>query len=453
MMKLRSLLISKTWKAHNISYYLGILLFIHLLIPTKGFTRIFIDINAPSIQRIKIAIPDFTNLSTQKEHPELSRALSEVVSNDLDLSGYFTPMDREAFLDEDDSFSSEGEIRFKNWSVIGAELLLKGAYTCTGRSLEVEVRLFDVFWGRQLLGRRVLGKIGKHRSLMHRIGNEVISILTGHEGMFLSKLAFVGTSSGPKEIYISDYDGHNVRQITSDRNIALFPVWSPQGDKIAYSSLKDGGHMLFITDISTGKVRRISARKGLNIGAAWAPDGRKLALTLTHKGNPEIYVIDLTGKIIDRLTYYWGIDGEPAFSPDGKKIAFVSDRSGGSPQIYVKDLITGKDKRLTFTSDMLIGRYNTSPAWSSLDRIAFSGMINEQINIYTMDSDGSNLRRLTYNQGRNEEPCWSADGRYIVFSSNRDGGYHLYIMNANGQNQRRITFSKGEETSPSWSPW
>lgn len=452
MMKLRSLLISKTWKAHNISYYLGILLFVQLLIPNKAFARIYIDINAPSIQRIKIAIPDFINLSAQKEHPELSRALPEVVSNDLDLSGYFTPMDREAFLDEDDPSSSIGEIRIKNWSVIGAELLLRGTYTCTGRSLEVEVRLFDVFWGRQLMGRRVLGKIEKHRSLMHRIGNEVISTLTGHKGMFLSKLAFVGTSSGHKEIYISDYDGHNARQITSDRNIALSPAWSPQGDKITYSSLKDGGHMLFITDISTGKVRRISARKGLNIGAAWAPDGRKLALTLTHKGNPDIYAIDLTGKIIDRLTYYWPIDGEPAFSPDGKKIAFVSDRSG-SPQIYVKDLITGKERRLTFGSDMLIGRYNTSPAWSSLDRIAFSGMIDEQINIYTMDSDGSNLRRLTHNQRKNEEPCWSADGRYIVFSSNRDGGYHLYIMNANGQNQKRITSSEGEETSPSWSPY
>ena len=452
MMKLRSILISKTWKAHNLSYYLGILLFIQLLIPNTGFARIYIDINAPSIQRIKIAIPDFINLSAQKEHPELTRALQEVVSNDLDLSGYFTPMDREAFLDEDDSSSSLGEIRVRNWSVIGAELLLKGAYTCTGGSVEVEVRLFDVFWGRQLLGKRVLGKIEKHRSLMHRIGNEVISTLTGHKGMFLSKLAFVGTSSGHKEIYVSDYDGHNVQQITSDRSIALLPGWSPQGDKITYSSFKDGGPMLFITDISSGKVRRISARKGLNIGAAWASDGQRLALTLSHKGNPDIYAIDLTGKIIDRFTYYWGIDVSPAFSPDGKKIAFVSDRSG-SPQIYVKDLITGKEERLTFESDILIGNYNTSPAWSSSNRIAFTGMNDKQFDIYTIDSDGSNLRRLTHNQGKNEDPCWSADGRYIVFSSNRDGGYHLYIMNANGQNQRRITFLEGEETSPSWSPY
>jgi len=69
-----------------------------------------------------------------------------------------------------------------------------------------------------------------------------------------------------------------------------------------------------------------------------------------------------------------------------------------------------------------------------------------------MDSDGGNLRKLTENQGNNEDPCWSADGRYLVFSSNRDGAYHLYLMNANGQNQRKITDFKGEQTSPSWSP-
>jgi len=45
-----------------------------------------------------------------------------------------------------------------------------------------------------------------------------------------------------------------------------------------------------------------------------------------------------------------------------------------------------------------------------------------------MDADGGRLRRLTENQGKNEDPCWSPDGRYIVFSSNRDGPYNLYIM-------------------------
>jgi TolB protein len=80
-------------------------------------------------------------------------------------------------------------------------------------------------------------------------------------------------------------------------------------------------------------------------------------------------------------------------------------------------------------------------------------MSNGRIDIYTIRSDGTDLRNLTEGQGNNEDPCWSPDGRYLAFSSNREGGYHLYVMTASGHNQQRITFGNGEQTSPSWSPF
>ena len=204
--------------------------------------------------------------------------------------------------------------------------------------------------------------------------------------------------------------------------------------------------MIYLRDMKSGGDQRISSRKGLNIGAAWSPDGKRLAVTLSYKDNPDIYLVDLKGKIIKQLTNHWGIDVSPSFSPDGTKIAYVSNRSG-NPQIYIKDLQNGRDERLTFE-----GKYNTSPHWSSRDRIVFSGMYEGRFNIFSINADGSDLRQLTEENQNNEDPCWSPDGRYIVFSSDRHGGYHLYLMNANGQNQRRITFIKGvEETSPSWS--
>jgi TolB protein len=426
---------------------LGILFLFQMLAPSPGLGRIYIDINAPSVQKIKIAIPDFQNLTRDGRNPELSTALGEVLSNDLDLSGYFSPMDKAAFLAEDSDTLSREEIRFRDWSVIGADLLLKGGYTCIGQSVEVEVRLYDVFWGRQILGKRFLGKTDEYRALMHRVGNEIIYRLTGYRGVFLTKLAYVGTATGNKEIYVCDFDGHNARQITSDRSIALLPRWSPKGDKLLYNSYKDGaGPALYLRDMDSGKTKVVSARAGLNIGAAWDPDGRKAALTLSYGDNPDIYTINLEGRVINRLTDHWGINVSPSFSPDGDKIAFVSNRSG-SPQIYVRDLESGTEQRLTFE-----GNYNTSPAWSRLNRIVFSGGEEGDRNIYSINADGTNLHRLTDNQRNNEDPCWSADGRYIAFSSNREGAYHVYIMNANGQNQRRITFSKGEQTSPSWSP-
>ena len=415
-------------------------------LPGTGLARIYIDINAPSIRKFNIAIPDFKYLGKDNRNPELSTRLPGVISNDLALSGYFSPMDKQAFLEGKDGPLTLQKIRFKDWSVIGAELLLKGGYTCVGRSLEMEVRLFDVFWARQILGKRIIGDIKDYRYLMHRLGNEIIRQLTGHEGIFLTRLAFVGNERGNKEIYVSDYDGHNVQPMTNDRSIALLPRWSPDGMKIMYNSYKDGGPMLYMKDIRSNRVKRISSRAGLNIGASWTPDGKNVALTLSKNGNPDIYAIDLNGKILKKLAGHWGIDVSPAFSPDKKKMAFVSNRSG-SPQIYLLHLETGREERLSFE-----GKYNTSPVWSSLNRIAFVSMNDGHFDIYTMDADGGRVKRLTENQGNNEDPCWSPDGRYIVFSSNRKGRYHLYMMNANGQNQSRITFLRGDQSSPSWAP-
>ena len=70
-----------------------------------------------------------------------------------------------------------------------------------------------------------------------------------------------------------------------------------------------------------------------------------------------------------------------------------------------------------------------------------------------LNPDGNNIKKLTGDAGNNEDPSWSPDGRYLVFSSKRNGSYSLYIMNANGANQRKITSLKGDDTAPSWSPF
>ncbi len=406
--------------------------------------RLYIDITAPSMRKIPVAIPDLKYVGPGDEQPGLGSELSGIISNDLDLSGYFQPLDKASFIERPGSGMTRETIHFKDWSVIGAELLLKGGYEFIGNQLRVEVRLFDVFSGKQLYGKRALGSVDASRYLMHRFGNEIIQALSGHPGPFLTRMAFVGTSTGHKEIYIADYDGHNLKQVTSYDTITLSPRWSPSGERMIYTSFRNSATMLFMHDMIEGSSRKISDRKGLNIAAAWK-DEEEIALTLTISGNPDIYLIDTEGGILKRLTSHWGIDVSPAFSPDGKKMAFVSNRSG-SPQIYVLDLVSNQVERLTFQ-----GNYNTSPAWSKLDRIAFAGASDNRLDIYTISPDGRDLRRITQDQGNNENPCWSPDGRYIAFSSDRNGGrHHIFIANANGENQRQVTFFEGDQLSPSW---
>jgi len=454
MRKSKFILILKILNRFNI--WSLTLFFIFLLLPFNCYGRISIDINSPSITKIKIAVPDFKNYSKNNESPELAGELAGIIANDLDLSGYFLPMDKNSFLDEDGPEITAGNIRFRNWSLIGTELLIKGAYTCIGRSLEVSIRLYDPFTGKQEFGIRRLGKIEEYRYLMHRIGNEIIKNYTGSDGIFLSRFLFVNNSTGNKEVYVCDFDGHNMKKLTSDKSIALMPRWSPDGESFVYNSIKEGGWMLYLMGISSESATKISGRKGLNMGARWLEDGKRLDLTLSYdRENQDIYTIDLKGEILERLTNHWGSDLSPARSPDGSKIAFVSNRSG-SPQIYIKDLVADYEERITFEFNGAEIKEAQSPVWSSLNKIAFMAISEEsegKFDIYSVNPDGNGLKQLTESSGNNEDPSWSPDGRFIVFGSNRSGGYHLYIMNGNGYNQRRITYFKGEEEAPHWSPY
>ena len=179
-MNLKSVSISGNSRIVRIICLLWLLLLTVILIPDHVSARIYIDINAPSIQKSRIASPDFQDISTDDVNPRLAEDLPSVLANDQENSGYFLPVEKEAFLVQNIYATSPRNIRLKDWSVIGAELLVWGRYTCIGRSLELEVRLFDTFQGKQIMGKRLLGKTREHRKLMHRIGNEIIYLLTGH---------------------------------------------------------------------------------------------------------------------------------------------------------------------------------------------------------------------------------------------------------------------------------
>jgi len=426
-----------------LSFHLSLVLFLFFIFIKQGLCILYIDINAPTIRKIKVAIVDFSPIDKEEKRPDLGQKLTKIVENDLNLSGYFSIIEKSAFLTKQVDIKNPN---LRDWSAIGAELLIVGRYRTIEKSIQVEVRVFDVYWAKQIIGRRALGELKFVRYIMHKLDNEIIKALTGAPGIFTTKIAFVSNITGKKEIYIADYDGYNMRQITFYSGITLFPKLSPDGRKLMFSSYKSEGPVLYIKDLNTGVVRIISERKGLNVAGSWSPDGKRIAVTLSLKGNPDVYIMDTNGNIIKRVTRYWGIDSDPCFSPDGKKIAFVSNRSG-SPQIYIHDLETGKEERLTFE-----GKYNSDPSWSSRNKIAYSCMLDNNFDICVINPDGTEMRRLTQGPGNNEAPCWSPDGRYIVFSSNRTGRYQLYIMTANGENQVRITPLNADYTSPSWSP-
>ncbi len=85
-------------------------------------------------------------------------------------------------------------------------------------------------------------------------------------------------------------------------------------------------------------------------------------------------------------------------------------------------------------------------------RLVFGSNQGGQLEIYTIASDGTNLKQLTDNQAADYAPRWSPDGKQIAFCSERDGNAEIYVMEANGTNLRRLTFDPKRDCSPDWSP-
>jgi len=407
----------------------------------------YIDINNPFLRKIPIAIPVFSSLPDSNSNKQVLKKSSNILSDALEFTAYFKILDRGAFLiDPDNPPLITPKINFNNWVSIGAELLITGGLSKKGNTIVMELRLFDTFKGKKLVGKKYEGPASDLRQMILRFCSEVIYHLTGSRGIFNSKIAFISTGSGNKEIFICDFDGSNIKQFTQNNRINLFPAWSADAKWIAYTSYLNGKPDIYIINLKDKRFNTIS-KKGINIAPAWAPSKFQLAATLSFSGDQEIYLLTGTGKIIKRLTRKWGSDVSPTWSPDGKKIAFVSNRAG-SPQIYIKDISSGQVERLTFN-----GQYNTQPNWSPKgDKIAYSSLQEGRNNIFVVDIKNRQPIQLTFDSRDNESPAWSSDGSLIVFSSTREGPSRIYIMTAYGTDQRRLLFLRGEQTNPKWSP-
>ncbi len=440
----------RSFKMQN-NFFIYILLFPFLLIGLFPYANAQDAIRIQSVRgvdrRILIAIPPFC-----PDTPDLSGVaveLSQVMTYDLEFSGLFLILPRELYptgfiaLDKD-----VANLNFDAWRTTKAEFLLYGLVKKEGGKYLCQFRLLDLVSSNQVVGKEVHVDISNARLASHRFSEEVIGYVDGIPGVGTSQICFTGIKGKNKEIFISDYDGANVKQITEHGSISIKPKFSPDGTKIAYLSYKDRYSFLYIFDRLTGKVTPLSKEVGLNSSPAWFPDGRQLAMTLSKDGNMELYIRNMNGSDPKRITRNKDADTSPSISPDGSKMVFVSDR-GGNPQIYLMGVDGSEPRRISYQ-----GGNSYDPAWSPDGKmIAYVvEQRGEGFEIYVMDTDGSNPRRMTNSYGNNESPTWSPDSRHLMFCSTRNGRWELWTVNVKTGEERRIPNLNMECQGPSWGP-
>ncbi|GJL84731.1 MAG: protein TolB [Micavibrio sp.] len=431
-------------------FFMAFVLFLPL--PAQAELRIVMDQGV--VEPMPIAVSPFHPVNGQ--NADMAENLPRIVSDNLERSGLFKPIDPQAFVQDHVSINKDG-VRFPEWRATGTQALITGSVTKApdGRA-RVEFRLWDVLSQQQLIGMAYMTTDDNWRRIGHIMSDEIYKRLTGEEGYFDTRIVYISEHGPPqkriKRLAIMDQDGENHRYLTDGRSLVLTPRFSPASQKITYMSYGRGGPQVYLYDINSGRHESLGNFKGMTFAPRFSPDGRKVIMSMASGGNSDVYEMDLSSRQPRRVTTNSAIDTSPSYAPDGRQIVFESDR-GGSQQLYTMDVGGGSAKRITFGK----GRY-ANPVWSPRgDLIAFTRMYQGKFYIGVVRPDGSGERLIT-NAYHVEGPSWSPNGRVLTYFKERPTGARgemrqakLYTIDITGYNERWLQTPR-DGSDPAWSP-
>lgn len=406
-----------------------------------------IKITGTNDNALPIAIVPF---GWQSNTGRLPIEIAEVVGSDLERSGQFQAIPVDRMISQPHKGS---EIKFENWRILNIENIVVGNVILEPDGYyAIEFQLFDVLKARQLKGLRYKVPANELRNVAHQISDEIYKALTGEEGAFNTRIAYVVANIRQKGnaeylLKVADTDGYNDRNILRSGKPIMSPSWSPDGRYLAYVSFENNRSEVWVHAVFEGKREVVARFEGINGAPVWSPDGRKLALTSSHKGNPDIYILDLSTRQMQQLTHHWAIDTEPAWMPDGQSIIFTSGRGTG-PQLYMLSLAGGKPERITHE-----GSYNASAAISPDGKTLV--MVHGDRGSYriaAMDMKTGAMRILT--KGRlDESPSFAPNGSIVLYATEQHGQGVLAAVSIDGRTRQTLAFADGDIREPTWGPF
>ena len=400
-----------------------------------------------------------------------SEKISFILKNDSRLK----PEENNQILQMLDIFKSDFEFYKSRFSIESrtseARFIVNAEVKIVDKSIWAEFSLDDKKLNKQLYQSRQKVWMTNLRSFAHHMSNEFYKAIVGKDSIFKSKIVFVSDRTSPKndirkELYIMDFDGERKQRLTFQNSFVISPAISPDNNKIVFTLMDTehkrsprGGIMkiknlnLYMLDLEKKNLKMISNSQGINSGAIFNKTGDSIYLTLSKNKNADIYKMDLATRQLRRITNHFSEDVDPHINADESLMTFLSGRPGKAMIYTMKPTSTENEvKRISF-----VGEFNAAPRFNPEgSEIVFSSWVDNRFDIYRIGSDGRNLVRLTKNFGSNEEPWYSPDGEFIVFSSQRIlsrkmAVQDLYIMDRNGEIIKKITSNYGKIFTPRWS--
>ena len=410
--------------------------------------QLTIDMTRPSFEPVPIAIVDFKG-------DAVGAQMAGVIRNDLQNSGLFRVIPPGSYIQQNVDATSPPQ--FPSWRQVGAAGLVVGQVASSGGNIKVDFRLWDVVVGQQATGLSFTSQPSNWRRLSHIIADAIYKRVTGEEGYFDTRVAYV-SESGPgnnrtKRIAIMDQDGANNRYITDGRTIALTPRFSPTLQEIVYMAYGENNTppRVYLQNVDSGRRELLGNFPGMSFAPRFSPDGTKVVMSISADGNSDLYEMDVRGRQLRRLTNTPAIDTSPCYSNDGSQIVFNSDR-GGAQQLYVMSAGGGGERRISFGE----GRYAT-PVWSPRgDFIAFTKISSGGFGIGVMRPDGSGERMLS-SGFLVEGPTWAPNGRVLMFfrgqpsGAGRAGAVTIHQVDITGRFERQVP-TPTDASDPAWSP-
>jgi TolB protein len=200
------------------------------------------------------------------------------------------------------------------------------------------------------------------------------------------------------ELVVADVDGSSPRVLVEGVHRNYRPSWSPDDASIIIPLSVNGQVDLWRIDVSTGERQQVTDTPEPEYDPDWSSNG--LVFRRDVAEDAEIFTSDVDGSNERRLTENPGYDSDPRWSPDGTHISFTRAFGPGNLEVSI------------------------------------------------MDRDGSNVVNLTDAPGSDQDAMWLSTGAGIVFVSSRDGYNQLYMMDGDGSNQRRLMESASQDVAP-----